>query len=344
MPRITSKSLAALCRRTAISIEAGIDDRKIWQREAERASGHLRGAFEEIRGVVEAGGNLSEGIAATGRYFPGLFCELAVLGDATGKQATIFRRLADHYEHRVKLRRDFLSRITWPMIQLFAAIVIIGLMIWILGWIKSRYGDVPFDILGLGLIGNQGLAIYVTCVAGCIATAFGLFRLARSGIVWGRPLQSIAIRLPVIGRCLKTFALSRVAWTLGLSLEAGMDIRRALPFALKSTRLHYFACHAAVAAESVGRGDEVFATLAKTGAFPDDFLDALLVGEQSGRIDETMLRLADLYQEQAKAATTALATVAGFAVWAFVALVILSIVINFFTGYVNILNNLSRGR
>jgi type IV pilus assembly protein PilC len=342
--KIDSKSLAALCRRLAIAMEAGIDERKIWKREAERASGHLRAALQPVHDAVASGGSITDGIGATGQYFPGLFRELAVLGESTGKHATVFRRLADHYEHRVKLRREFLARITWPVIQLTAAIFIVGLLIWILGVIKESYGDPGFDVLGIGLVGNQGLAIYVGIVASCVAVGVAAFYLARSGVAWGRPLQSLAIRLPVIGRCLKTLALSRVAWTLGLSLEAGMDVRRALPFALRSTQLHHFARHEKSAAESVGRGDDVFTAIAKTGAFPNDFLDALQVGEQSGRIDESMLRLADLYQEQARAAAGALTTLTGFAVWAIVALMIVLMVINFFSGYANMLNNFTKRR
>jgi type II secretory pathway component PulF len=341
MARISTKTLASLCRRVAIALEAGIDERKIWQRECERARGRLAGAVGQISEAVSAGNPASAGLAATGSYFPPLFHELVKLGEHTGKSATVFRHLADHYDHRLKLRRAFLAGITWPAIQLTAAVVIVGFLIWILGVISSRIGEQPYDVLGLGLQGTKGLIIYIVIVGAALSAACGGYLLLRSGAVWTRPVQVMVMKLPGIGNNLRTLTLSRLAWTLGLSLEAGMDVRKALPFALRSTRNHYFAQHAPAVQAEIERGREVFVAVAGTGAFPPDFLDTIQVGEQSGRLDEAMLRLAEQYQDRARAALTALTTLAGFAVWAVVALLIIAIIMSIVGSYANFIQDLA---
>jgi type II secretory pathway component PulF len=230
------------------------------------------------------------------------------------------------------------------MIQLSAAVFIVGVLIWVLGFIASSYGEAPYDILGLGLQGNEGLAIYVSIIATVVAIGVGIYFLIRSGAAWTRPVQRWVMRIPAIGHSLRILALSRIAWTLGLTLEAGMDVRRALPFSLKSTALDHFARHADAAAAVVNQGDDVFTAVARTGAFPADFLDALQVGEQSGRLDESMLKLADLYQDRARAAIATLTHIAGFAVWALVALMIVAILVRIVSQYAGFIQGLANPR
>ena len=342
MAQISRKQLAALARRVGVALESGIEERKIWQREAERARGSSAAVFGRISAALGTGGSIGDAVLQSDGFFPPLFVELVGLGEATGKLASVFRRLADHYEQSVRLRRTFLAGITWPLIQLTAAIVIVGLLIWILGLIAENRGPAPYDILGLGLVGNAGVVIYVTIVGSLLAVATLLFFLIRSRVFWIQPVEVAAIAVPGIGGCIKTLCLSRLSWSLGLSLAAGMDARSAVPFALRMAGNHYFARHQSAVSSSLMAGDEMFVALAGTGAFPDEFLDALQVGEQSGRLDESMLQLAEEYQDRSRAALATLTTLAGFAVWALVALILIAIIANMVSGYANFLEGLAQ--
>ena len=95
---------------------------------------------------------------------------------------------------------------------------------------------------------------------------------------------------------------------------------------------------------SLQQGDELFVALLSTGIFPDDFLDTLQVGEQSGRLDESMLRLADYYEDCARGALATLTKLSGFAIWAIVAAMIIGIIVNMVAGYANFLQQLSGPR
>lgn len=344
MARIGSKLLADLSRRIAISLEAGIDERKIWLRESERSRGHMHEMVSQIAAAVDQGRTVGDAVHSTGSYFPPLFRELVALGDETGKSATVFRRMADHYEHRVQLRREFISGITWPLFQLGAAIFIVGFLIWILGVIADSAGDAPYDILGFGLQGHRGLLIYVSFIATMGGLVVAGYYLVRSGVAWIRPVELMVMRIPAVGNCLRTLAISRLAWTLGLTMEAGMDARRALPFAMQSTHSSYFQQHTQAVQDSVDRGDEAVEAFTRTGVFPDDFLDTLLVGEQSGKMDEAMLRLADQYQDRARAALATMTKLAGFVVWALVALVIISIIFRIVASYAGFIEGLANPR
>ena len=104
--RASQTELAQLCRRWAIALEAGIDIRRLLAREGTAAGRHALGRrLQQISGEVAAGHSLTDAIDRTGEFFPVLFREMLHVGEETGKTAEVFRQLAEHYDHQIKLRR-----------------------------------------------------------------------------------------------------------------------------------------------------------------------------------------------------------------------------------------------
>ncbi len=163
---------------------------------------------------------------------------MVALGEATGKLDAVFLRVADHYDHRLKLRRLFLAGITWPMIELALAVVVVGFLIWVTGAIGQMAGRTtgePKDILGLGLMGTQGLLIYSAGVTAVVFLTFLFIRAVGRGWFWTGPLQRGALLIPGLGHALRMLALERMAWTLAMTIDSGMDACRAVGLALRST-------------------------------------------------------------------------------------------------------------
>lgn len=322
------RSLAGLCRRLAIATRAGIDDRTIWAREADQGPAVMRRQLGRIRDAVAAGESVDIALAETGSYFPILFREMIAIGQHTGRMGDILHRLASHYEQQIRLRRTFLAAITWPVLQLVAAVVVIGLFIWIIGVLGSA------DLLGFGLVGTSGLLRYglfigtIGCGAVLLAAAF------RRGVFWIRPIQRALLKVPGVGGCLRTIALFRLTWTLHLTLNVEMDLRRSLPIALRSTGNDLYIAQTDRVVADITAGREIHEALRRTGVFPEDFLHMVEVAERSGRLVESMGHMSSQYEEQARAATATLAVVAGFAVWALVASLIIVLIFRLFSAYV----------
>lgn len=342
-PRIKLKALAGLCRRLATALEAGIDIRKVWSREANAARGSARQVYSQISMAVDTGSSLGEAVGATGTYFPVLFKELVVVGEVSGHQAEVFKQLAENYEYQVVMRRQFLGAIAWPLIQLGLALSIVGFLIWVMGFIGQMTGNKPIDLLGLGLLGNEGLAIYLAILAAIGVAAYLLFQALRRGVFWTRPLQLFVMRLPKLGRALEILALARFAWSLHITLEAGMPLERALKLALASTHHVTYTSQAEDIWLSIRGGDDLSTALERPGIFPLDFLDTVQVGEQSGKLSESLGLLSRQYQEEARSALAVLTHLAGFAVWCLVAGLIIAIIFRMFSFYLGALHDAAKG-
>src|SRR5439155_326513 len=133
--------------------EAGKKWRAWGGEQGERGGGRpgVRPMAARISTGVESGEALEELLRKETALLPPLFVALATVGEQTGMLPEVFRELEKFYLFQDRLRKQFLAQIAWPAFQLFAAILVITGLIWILGIITEvNPGSKGFDPIGLG--------------------------------------------------------------------------------------------------------------------------------------------------------------------------------------------------
>lgn len=337
--RISTRQLADLCNRISTSLAAGVDIRKVWDNEARRAKGfHASKHMRTISDAINAGADMREALADTDDYFPELFHEIAHVGHQTGHLDAAMAQLASHYEFQLKIRRGFLLAMAWPMIELGISILVIGLLIYVLGVIGRSTGQ-PIDILGFGLVGTSGLIKYCTFLG---LVAGGLYLIwwgIRRGLAWTKPVQRFMIRVPGIGTAIESLALGRLAWTLHLTLNSGMDTRRAVALALRTTRNARYTDEMKSIDSWIQQGSSLYDAFEQTQAFPQTFLDVLLVGENTGMIVESMQKLADQYRAKSEAAMKVLAVIGFFVSFGVIAAILIAVIFRLAMFYIGTIND-----
>ena len=154
------------------------------------------------------------------------------------------------------------------------------------------------DILGFGLVGTAGLIKYLVFVGGVAGGCTLLVLLLLRGRLGAAPMQWL-LRVPVVGGCLRTSALSRLAWTLSLALDSGVDARRSMRLALRATQNAYYTSRMETVDAELLAGHEFHEALRATGLFPEEFLDQLQTAEISGTHAETLEQVAKDYRTRA---------------------------------------------
>lgn len=343
-PRFSNKALTELCHRLSVETDAGIDVRRTWQREADNAPPRLRPYMNQVRDAVNHGESVSLALAGTGHVFPPLFLEMSRVGEESGTLGRVYKNLESHYRRSQQAQRIFLAAITWPMLELGAAIVIIGALIWVLGIVAARNHGEPIDILGFGLIGTKGLLIYINFIFAVSLCIAGLVVAIQRGMLWTRPIQHAFLKIPAVGPAIEKIALSRLAWALHLTLNTAMDLRRVVPLAVRATGNDHYIQHSDQIVADIAAGQPIHVAFAGSSAFPADFLDALEVAEESGQLVESMGRLSKRYEEEAESAVRTLSTIFGFAVGILVMGLITLLIFRLFGFYLGTINNLSSGK
>ncbi len=291
-----------------------MDLRHVWNQEAERGAAAEKERLANVARQLGQGESLAESMRSCNGYFPTMTCDLLDVGEQTGRLDEVLLRLADHYDHLLKLRRSFLTTIYWPVIQLVMGICILGLLIWILGIIMPKDGQAKGVF---GLLGPHGLLIYISFILSMGVVGVLIYSSFRQGWFGTLPMR-VAIRIPVLGGCLQDMALSRVAWSLSMGLEAGIDARRAMRMALSATQNLYYTEHLESVDRVIKEGGAFHDSLRQTNVFPDDFVNALEASEIAGTQTESLLRLADDYQQRAETSSKMLAATVAYGIWAMI--------------------------
>jgi type II secretory pathway component PulF len=322
MARISTRSLAQLCRRLAVSLEAGVDVRRVWEKEAQSGGPAQRQHAAEVSRRINTGETLADAMSGSRGFYPSLVCEMVRVGEESGRMERVFLKLAEHYDHLLELRRTLLAGLALPLFELAAAIGIVGLLI----IVTAMLGLDPF---GLGISGMPLFALYVTVVLMGIAAVTVPVIAVQRGWLGTAPL-AVAMKIPVIGGCLRMLALSRMAWSLAMAIDAGMEVQRSVRLALQSTQNPYYISHVDAANRTIERGGEINEALRGAGDYPAEFLDVLTTGELTGQVSESMVRLSEDYRRRVEGTLRILAVLGGVLALLMVALFIASLIIFMF--------------
>ena len=335
--QLSTTSLIEMCRALRYSLSGGMMLRDAFGLLAREGTPPLRRAATGLNEDLKAGWSLNEAMEKQSHVFPPLFRALATVGEETGNLPEVMGELEKYYLAQQKLRRDFISDISWPLVQFFAAVLIIAGLILVLGLLqassptKGRSLDgKPIDPLGLGLLGVDGAVTFLCCVA---AALFALFLIVRFiSFVTGRypRLQRYVFRVPVLGPCLRALAMNRLCIALRMMLDTRMSIVKAIRLAFTATDNAAFISAAPQVEAAIRRGNSISDSFTQTAIFPDSFRSAVAVAEESGRLPEMCAVQAENYNEQAQRRLSTLNKFASAFIWLMVAAFIIVAIFNIF--------------
>lgn len=320
-------------------LDAGVPVLKALRTSSKNA-GHPRAveALADVARDVQNGVDFATALEGDPR-FPPLAAEMMGVAERTGQLPEILRGLADHYENLVKTRRQFYGVIAWPIFQLVAAILVIGLMIFVIGMIATSQGGEPIDVLGLGLTGSRGALIWFALTFGGLAGIWLLIKFLSSNLAGKKTLDTLVLRIPVLGNCLRSFAIARFSWAMSLTQQTGMGIDECCEVSMKAASNGAFLAEIPRVVAMVRAGEELSTALAATGLFPASYIEMIDIADTSGTVPETLQRISPELEADARRKLSALAVTAGVAIWVAVAVIIILLIVRLALFYVGTITN-----
>ena len=334
--------LATFCRSLGTMLHSGVNILKAFQvAGGQSRNPTLQQVSKQIIEDLRKGQGVALAMSEHQARFPELMIDLISVAEQTGSMPEVLAALADHYDNLLRLRRTFIGAIAWPLFQLVAAVFIVAGLILILGLLPTANGNKPMDVLGLGLVGTSGAVMWLFL---CFGSAFGLYlvyQVLSRGLRGRAFFHSAMLRIPVLGGCLRSFAMARFSWAFALTQQAGMPISPSLDASLKATSNGSFAAAAPQVIGMVNGGEDLSTALGETGLFPREYLELVRVGEATGTVPETLERLSPQLEEQARRSLSMLTSTLAWIIWALVAVLIVFIVFRIFMiAYIGPINDM----
>jgi type IV pilus assembly protein PilC len=340
-------ALATLCRSLATMLDSGVsllNALKVIERQQRTNVGQR--SVKQITDDVRKGNDLAAAFRDQHPYYPELMVEMIEVAERTGALPEVLSGLADHYENLVRLRKTLLGAIAWPVLQLVAAVFIVAGLILVLGWVadsQAGSGQPRFDPLGFGLFGASGAMLWLTYCFGFVGVVFVVYQLLVRGFRQSRAVHGLLLTVPVVGQCMRSFAIARFSWAYALTQQAGMDVKPSLDASLRATNNGAFIAASPQIIAAVMSGEEFATALEISGLFPRQFLEMVRVGESSGTVPETLQRLSPQFEEEARRSLAALSVALGVAIWVMVASMIIFLIFRLAMFYVDMINQAAAG-
>lgn len=263
-----------------------------------------RALIERIREQVKAGKPLSAALEEEGSQFSSLYISMVRAGEAGGALESTLRQLSDYLERSQLLRGEVINALIYPA---FLVVGVLGSLALLLAYVVPQFVPIFKDlgvpiplitevILNLGeFLSAYGLAVLV----GLIALIWGMSLRMRDPQRRERRDRRL-LGIKIIGPLLQRIEAARLARTLGTLLNNGVALLQALVIARQVCTNRALQAQVAHAAESVKGGGTLASAFGAQPLLPDLALQMIEVGEQAGELDSMLLKVADVFDVEAK--------------------------------------------
>ena len=267
---------------------------------------HFRLIILDILRVLKGGRSLADSLGTHPEYFSDLFLNMVRAGEASGSLASVFEKLSDFERSRDDLRGYIISSMIYPALL---AMVGMGSILLLLTFVVPRFASVFEDshmkiplptqimlqasklvqawwwIVGLALLGAiTGLRFYIR---------------TKDGRLWW---DTWRLKLPLLGDALRKAETSRFARAMSTLVANSVPLVQSLGISAAILNNRKMSGALNEVSQGVKRGEGLAGPIRRAGVFPPLAAHLLMVGEETGRLDQMFARMADIYETDTRAA------------------------------------------
>ena len=310
--RTTLRDLAILSRQFASMTAAGLTLlRALAILEGQTTKPKLKEALGQVRAAVQNGSSLSGAMGQHPQHFPQLMVNMINAGETGGFLDEALSRLAKMYESDANLRAKIKSAMTYPVIVLiFSLLLGTGVILFIVPVFERMFkqlgGSLPLPTQIMVNLSHNMYWLLPLLIVVVVGAVYSYRKAISTSPPFRLRVDRIKLRLPVFGSLFTKLAISRWARNLGTLMAVGVPIIQALDIVGGTSGNAVVSEAMTDVRDSVRKGSQISAPLAKHPLFPNMVVQMLEVGEETGQISEMLDKVADYYDREVETATESL--------------------------------------
>ena len=301
--KVSLADLVVFTRQLATMIDAGLAMVQSLQALGEQTSNKvMRDVIKDVTSRVESGDSFSEALQKHPKVFDRLYCCMVGAGEKGGLLAEILARLATYQENSARLRKKVKSSLMYPTA---VTIIAIGITIFLLVKVVPVFGDIFTSMGGKLPTPTQ----YLINISNWMQHYFVWMILGMGGSIWGwifyintPPGRAFwdakRIKLPIFGAIAHKICLARFTRTLASLIRSGVPILEVLGITANTVGNVVMENAIKMATADIEKGEGISQALGKHPVFPTMIIRMMSAGEQTGKIDSMLERVADFLDEE----------------------------------------------
>ncbi|KXO11202.1 Type IV fimbrial assembly protein PilC [Moritella sp. JT01] len=302
--KIKPMDIAVISRQISTMLSAGVplvQSLEIIARSNDNAS--MRALIGEVAAEVATGTPLSDALRKHPLYFDDLYCDLISAGEQSGSLDSIYDRIATYKEKSEALKSKIKKAMLYPtMVLAVAAVVTLILLLYVIPQFKSIFAGFgaelpPFTLFVLSISDFVSQFWYLV-----IGILFGLpfiyLRANKRSIKVKHMTERSILNIPAIGPIIHKGAMARFARTLSTTFAAGIPLVDSLTSAAGASGNIVYKNAVMNMRNEVIAGLQMHIAMRSTNLFPDMVTQMVMIGEESGSLDDMLAKVAHIYEQQ----------------------------------------------
>src|SRR5438128_10847167 len=347
--KVKSKILMIFTRQLATLIDSGLPLlRSLNVLEKQERDKVLKNTINKVADSVQSGSTFSDALALHPRVFNDLYVNMVKAGEVGRALQLVLTRLSEFQEKAAKIKNKIISAMVYPIIVMTMAV---GILCFLLVFIVPKFESIFHEMLGdkplppvtqfvigaSSLVKDHGLVVLGVVVAAVTLYKF-IGRTRRSRFV----IDTFKLRMPLFGNLRRKTAISRFARSLGTLVTSGVPILQAVNITRATAGNAAIAAAISQVHDSVKEGESIVQPLEASRAFPPMVISMIDVGEETGKLPDMLLKIADVYDDEVDNSVAALTSMLEPIMIVFLALIVGTIVLALFTPLISIITGLQQ--
>ncbi|HEY5610492.1 MAG TPA: type II secretion system F family protein [Thermoanaerobaculia bacterium] len=300
---VPAKDVAIFTRQFSVMIDAGLPLVQCLEILATQGDNKtLKRILTTVRGDVESGSSLAEGLRKHPKCFSDLYTNMVAAGEAGGILDTILQRLATYIEKDVKLKSQVKSAMIYPVAVISIAVIVVMVILWkvipvFASLFKGLGAELPMPTRFVMAL-SAFIQDFWWLIGGVLGgTAFFLTQYHQT-YKGKRVIDGTLLKAPILGMLMRKIAVARFCRTLSTLTASGVPILDGLQITARTAGNSIVEDAIMATRKSVEEGKTIAEPLAETGVFPSMVVQMIGVGEQTGALDAMLSKIADFYEEE----------------------------------------------
>jgi len=275
----------------------------------------LKAVVLQLADSVRKGSAVSTALEEHPKLFNKLYVSMVRVGEEAGALQKVMADLANLLEHEDEVRSEVMTAVAYPMFVLCFGLVTVAVLLTVVlpklfGMLQEMLPILPLPTLILLRVSGVLARHWPWILISIVALSVGVWWYRRSpkgAFLWDKT----KLRLPLIGSVFRAAALSRFARTLGTLAKAGVSLLPALKIVENTIGNLMLGSMISKVADETRGGDSLATPLRRLGIFPNTVVQMISVGEETGKLDEMLLKVAEIEERHMRAKTKTLVSLLG---------------------------------
>lgn len=300
--RVKTKDITILTRQLATMLATGVPIIQALKLVADNhRKAEMKSILAQISKGVESGTPISKAMRTASSHFDTLYVDLVATGEQAGNLAEVFERIATYREKSEQLRAKVIKALIYPSMVVLTALAVSYLMLTMVipqfETMFSGFGaDLPWftqQVLKLSSFTQTYSGITFLLIMVVVITV----KIARKKSFRARLFSSrLGLKIPVIGTVISKASIAKFSRTLATSFSAGIPILSSLKTSAKTANnVHYQQAIDNVYSDT-SAGMPIYIAMRNSDCFPEMVLQMVMIGEESGRLDDMLNKIATIYE------------------------------------------------